>query len=45
MEILNSDLALLVFSTIGLAVTTVSIVVDTRDQKERVATQKVRVEG
>ncbi len=44
MHILDSDIAIFLLSTIGLAVTTVSIVRDTREQRERVATEKVRVE-
>lgn len=44
MDIFNSDIAILLLSTIGLVATTVSIVLDTRDQEERAATQKVRVE-
>ena len=44
MHILDSDIAILFLSTIGLAVTTVSIVLDTREQKQRVTTENVRAE-
>ena len=38
-ETLTGDSALVLFSTLGLVVTAVSIVRDTRAQKQRVATQ------
>lgn len=42
MDILGSDAAILLLTTVGLAVTTVSILLDTREQRERVPADKVR---
>ena len=44
MDIFGNDIAILFMTTIGLVVTTVSIVLDTRDQRDRAASQRVRVE-
>lgn len=42
MDILGSDAAILALTTVGLVVTTVSILLDTREQRERAAAEKVR---
>jgi hypothetical protein len=44
-DLLTSDAGLLVLSTLGIVVTGVSILRDTRAQKASVATEKVRVEA
>ena len=43
-DMLTGDGALFVFSAIGLAVTAVSIVRDTRAQKDRLATEEIRLD-
>jgi hypothetical protein len=45
LDLLTSDAALVVLSTVGIVVTAVSILRDTRAQKASVATEKVRVEA
>jgi len=45
MDIFGNDIAILLMTTIGLVLTTVSIVLDTREQRERAASQRVRIEA
>ena len=45
MDILGNDTVILLMTTFGLVLTTVSIVLDTRDQRDRAASQRVRVEA
>ncbi len=46
MDLFTNDTAILLLSTLGLVITTVSIVLDTRGQaQQRIASEKIRVEA